>query len=163
MNNDQVTSLLTTVLIIMIAVLFLLVIVFVVLKLREKKISSEKNKNNNQVLKDKNRNNVSKENAPLTYNKQSIFSFMNFDKIEDDMIIRKNGTRFVMIVECQGINYDLMSDVEKTSTEQGFATFLNTLKEPIQIFKDNQEVINDYRHFYKELERINLKINRYVK
>lgn len=37
------------------------------------------------------------------------------------------------------------------------------LKEPIQIFKDNQEVINDYRHFNKEPERINLKINGYVK
>jgi len=157
MNNDQVTSLLTTVLIIMIAVLFLLVIVFVVLKLREKKISSEKNKNNNQVLKDKNRNNVSKENAPLTYNKQSIFSFMNFDKIEDDMIIRKNGTRFVMIVECQGINYDLMSGVEKNSTEQGFLQFLNTLRHPIQIYTQTRTVnlgssIVAYKEKLKEVE-----------
>ena len=157
MNSDQVTSLLTTVLIIMIAVLFLLVIVFVILKLRERKISSGKNDSNNQVLKDKNGNKTSKDNAVITYNKQSIFSFMNFDKIEDDMIIRKNGTKFVMIIECQGINYDLMSGVEKNSTEQGFLQFLNTLRHPIQIYTQTRTVnlgssIISYKEKLKEVE-----------
>ena len=42
---------------------------------------------------------------------------MGFDKIEDNMIIQKKGKKFLMIVKCQGINYDLMSGVEKTSVE----------------------------------------------
>ena len=42
--------------------------------------------------------------------------FMDFDRIEDNMIIQKKG-KFLMIVECQGINYDLMSDMEKVSVK----------------------------------------------
>lgn len=38
---------------------------------------------------------------------------MEFDKIEDNMIVQKNGKRYLMVVECQGINYDLMSRMEK--------------------------------------------------
>ena len=29
------------------------------------------------------------------------------------MISQKNGSKYVMVVECQGINYDLMSEVDK--------------------------------------------------
>ena len=39
-----------------------------------------------------------------------------------------------MVVECQGINYDLMSDMEKISVEQGFISFLNTLRHPVQLY-----------------------------
>ena len=39
-----------------------------------------------------------------------------------------------MVVECQGINYDLMSQEEKVSVEEGFSQFLNTLKEPVQLY-----------------------------
>ena len=38
---------------------------------------------------------------------------MEFESIEDNMIVQKKGKRFLMIVKCQGINYDLMSGVEK--------------------------------------------------
>lgn len=38
---------------------------------------------------------------------------MEFDKIEDNMIITQNGIKYIMVVECQGVNYDLMSEVEK--------------------------------------------------
>ena len=58
-------------------------------------------------------------------NKQSIFNFMEFDTVRDNMIIQKNGNRYLMVVECQGINYDLMSGVEKTGVEEGFVQFLN--------------------------------------
>lgn len=155
MNNDQVTKLLTMILVIMVAVLFLLVIVYIVLKLRERKIRNSNT--NNQIKKDNTGNKTAKENGQVTYNKQSIFSFMNFDKIEDDMIIRKNGTKFVMIIECQGINYDLMSGVEKNSIEQGFLQFLNTLRHPIQIYTQTRTVnlgssIVTYKERLKEVE-----------
>ena len=74
------------------------------------------------------------------YNKQSIFSFMEFDRIEDNMIVQKNGNRYLMAIECQGINYDLMSRVEKTAVEEGFNQFLNTLRHPIQIYTQTRTI-----------------------
>lgn len=74
------------------------------------------------------------------YNKQSILNFMEFDKVEDNMIIQKNGDRYLMVIECQGINYDLMSRVEKTSVEDSFAQFLNTLRHPIQIYVQTRTI-----------------------
>lgn len=68
------------------------------------------------------------------YTKLSIHDFMKFDGIEDNMIIQKNGSKYLMVIECEGINYDLMSGVEKASVESGFIQFLNTLRHPIQIY-----------------------------
>ena len=65
---------------------------------------------------------------------------MEFDKIEDNMIIQKKGKRFIMVVECQGINYDLMSQAEKVSVEEGFVQFLNTLSHPIQIYTQTRKI-----------------------
>ena len=48
-----------------------------------------------------------------------------FEKVEDNMIIQKKG-KYLMVLECQGINYDLMSEMEMASVEQGFIEFLNT-------------------------------------
>jgi hypothetical protein len=61
-----------------------------------------------------------------------------------------------MIVKCQGINYDLMSGVEKTSVEQGFIQYLNTLRYPIQIYVQTRTVdltgsISTYKQKVKSL------------
>ena len=45
-----------------------------------------------------------------------------------------------MVIECQGINYDLMSGLEKNSVEQGFLQFLNTLRYPVQIYVQTRTV-----------------------
>lgn len=66
--------------------------------------------------------------------KQSIFNFMEFDTVRDNMIIQRKGKRYLMVIECQGINYDLMSGAEKTGVEEGFVQFLNTLRYQIQIY-----------------------------
>ena len=66
--------------------------------------------------------------------KQDVKKFMDFDEIEDDMIIQENGNRFVMVLKCMGINYDLMSENEMLAVEEGFGNFLNTLKYPIQLY-----------------------------
>ncbi len=90
-------------------------------------------------------------------NKQSIFNFMEFDTVRDNMIIQKKGTRYLMVVECQGINYDLMSGVEKTSVEEGFVQFLNTLRYPVQIYIQTRSInlessLAVYREKVKEVE-----------
>ena len=149
MNDNEITGLLTTVLIFMIGILSVLVIIYIVLRL---KMSTKKEAKVNKVEKSKS----AIDNATV-YNKQSIFSFMDFDKVEDNMIIRKNGNKFLMIVECQGINYDLMSGMEKNGVEQGFIQFLNTLRYPIQIYVQTRTVnlegsIISYKARVKEIQ-----------
>ena len=155
MNSDQISNLLTIVLIIMIAVLLILVIVYLVLRAKTKNPKKEKapddlitSKSSKSTKPAQTKTNV------VTYNKQSIFSFMEFDKIEDNMIIRKNGNKFLMVIECQGVNYDLMSGLEKNSVEQGFIQFLNTLRYPIQIYVQTRTV-NLESGITKYKERVN--------
>lgn len=88
---------------------------------------------------------------------ESVFDFMEFDKIEDNMITTKNGSKYVMVVECQGVNYDLMSEVEKNAVEEGFIQFLNTLRHPVQIYTQTRTInlensIQTYRTQVKALE-----------
>ena len=163
MNSDQISNLLTIVLIIMIAVLLILVIVYLVLRAKTKNPKKEKapddlitSKSSKSTKPAQTKTNV------VTYNKQSIFSFMEFDKIEDNMIIRKNGNKFLMVIECQGVNYDLMSGLEKNSVEQGFIEFLNTLRYPIQIYVQTRTV-NLESGIKKYKERINEIRDRLVK
>ncbi|CDA31001.1 putative uncharacterized protein [Clostridium sp. CAG:492] len=83
--------------------------------------------------------------------KKSVFRFMEFDSIEDNMIIQDGGSRYLMVIECKGINYDLLSGIEKTSVEQGFLQFLNTLKYEIQIYIQTRKVnLNQSILAYKE-------------
>lgn len=134
MSNDQIANALIILLVFMLCVLFGLIAVGLFLKFKLKKgelSSNEKNGNNE---------NSNKTKVQTEYNIESIFKFMEFDKIEDNMIVQKNGKRFVMIVKCQGINYDLMSGVEKNSVEQGFIQYLNTLRYPIQIYVQTRTV-----------------------
>ena len=72
--------------------------------------------------------------------KRSIFRFMEFDTVEDNMIVQDNGKRYLMVIECKGVNYDLLSGVEKNSVEQGFINFLNALKFEIQLYVQTRKV-----------------------
>jgi len=87
----------------------------------------------------------------VDYPKEDVQKFMEFDKIEDDMIIQEKGNRFVMAIKCQGINYDLMSETEMLAVEEGFSNFLNTLKYPIQLYVQARSLnledsINSYKN-----------------
>ena len=82
---------------------------------------------------------------------ESMHDFMEFDEIVDNMIVRKNRNQFVMVVQCNGVNYDLMSSDEKMGVEEGFVQFLNTLRFPIQIYVQSRTlnlrtIINEYRN-----------------
>ena len=92
-----------------------------------------------------------------TYVVSPITKFMEFDTVIDNMIVTKGGRRFVMVVECQGINYDLMSEVEKNGVEAGFIEFLNTIRWPIQIYTQTRTVnltksIQGYKDKLREAE-----------
>ena len=152
MDNNQLINFLTILLGIMTGVLFILCVVFLILKLKTKEPMKK-------TVSSKETNRESKKNVvPQSYKKESIFKFMEFDKIDDNMIIQKDGKRFLMVIECQGINYDLMSGLEKNSVEQGFLQFLNTLRYPIQIYVQTRTVnlggsINTYKERINEISK----------
>lgn len=153
MNNNQLASLLQSLLIIMGVILLVLIIVLAIILIKRTK----KNKN----ITDKKDEAVKKQGKTTQtaqYNQQSVFNFMEFDKIEDNMIIQKEGFKYLMVIECQGINYDLMSGLEKVSVEQGFIQFLNTLRQSIQIYTQTRTVnlgssLNTYKEKVEEIKR----------
>lgn len=143
---ESITLILTVILIVMIILLGVLCILYF------------KSKNNKSKKKETiSTSEIADQKASKNYSVGSVFDFMEFDKIEDNMIISKNGNKFVMVVECQGINYDLMSEVEKNAVEEGFIQFLNTLRHPIQIYTQTRTInlessIQTYRVKVKEIE-----------
>lgn len=110
-------------------------------------------------------------NPNANLNKDDIFNFMEFDRIKDNMIISKKGEKYTAVIKCKGINYNLMSEVEQLAVEEGFINFLNTLRFPIQLyvqaqnidlkdsikkFKDNMEDVE------KEYEEVNQEYNTVI-
>lgn len=149
-TTSQVIQMLLYILIPIITIIFALIIYLVFFYLKGKNSNSQKkeSRNNNSDIKTATNSNS---------NKQSIFNFMEFDEVEDNMIIQKNGTKFLMVIECQGVNYDLMSGVEKTSVEEGFVQFLNSLRNTIQIYIQTRSInlensLEKYREKIKEIE-----------
>ena len=155
-ENDTITQILVTILSVMIVILVILTLIFVALKVKEKKNEKKpyKKEKNKKIAND----NKNKKTAKLKeYTKESIMDFMEFEKIEDNMIVQKKGKRFLMAIECQGVNYDLMSRVEKVAVEEGFQQFLNTLTHQIQIYIQTRSVnledsISRYQKRVKEIE-----------
>lgn len=148
-NVDGITKMLTILLICMCAILVILLFVFIMVKIKDSsnKRAQEKNKLGKEDKSKKTGSNNVK--AYKEYTKNSVFDFMKFKKIEDNMILKDNGT-YLMVIECQGVNYDLMSELEKVSVEQGFMQFLNSLRFPIQLYIQTRTVnlqssINGYK------------------
>ena len=132
MESNSVINILTIALTVLIITLFGLIIAYVVLKLKNKiKEKDEEKKLNTSEAKNIG---TDKKIKSITYNKKSVFDFMEFEDIQDNMIIQKKGKRFIAVAECVGVNYDLMSSMEKNAVEEGFQQFLNTLRHPIQIY-----------------------------
>lgn len=135
------------------AIFFFIVVLIIslfVIRLKEKREEEKIKEQQNQA------NLVTKQKK--NYTQESILDFMEFEKIEDNMIIQKNG-KFLMVVECQGINYDLMSEMEKVSVEQGFISFLNTLRYPIQIYIQTRTINleRSIQGYKRKLNEINNK------
>lgn len=157
MNSDQLTYILTILLIFSVVILGVLIIIFIALS-----INKNKKNNNTQDIKvndNSKPNNTTNSNIiqTKTYTTQDIKSFFDFDEIKDNMIVQDKGKRLVMVIQCQGINYDLMSSMEKVAVEQGFVQFLNTLTRPIQLYVQSRKVnleesITNYKKRLKEIE-----------
>lgn len=157
LNPDQLTNILMIVLVVMLLLLFMIAGIYVVMRLNRKKLE-EGNK-----IQDKNTKSVSDaKKIAREYTKESIYDFLEFDKVEDNMIIQKNGMRYLMVVECQGVNYDLMSSPEKLAIEDGFIQFLNTLRHPIQIYVQTRTVnLSDSIQAYeKNVEDIKIQLEK---
>ncbi len=127
-----------------------LLVVFIIIRMRIKE--NEKNaENSSKIIGGQSNNQVKKTNLITRDGKEidSIYQFMEFDSITDNMIIRKNREQFVMVIECKGINYDLLSNDEKSAVELGFIAFLNTIRTPIQLYVqtrklDMSNLLNSY-------------------
>ena len=145
-NQQEIESIIKIAILVLIpiAIVLFLVFGFLLFKyLKEKMQANVKKQENDAVI----ANNS-------TGNKQSVFNFMEFDTVRDGMIIQKNGTRYLMVIECQGINYDLMSGMEKVAVEQGFVQFLNTLRHQIQIYIQTRSInLESSLEIYKEKVR----------
>lgn len=101
--------------------------------------------------------------------RESVYDFMEFDEVVDNMIVRKNRGQYVMVIQCSGVNYDLMSQPEKIGVEEGFVQFLNTLRFPVQLYVQSRtlnlkDIIQKYRervnNLSDELRRLEVKINQ---
>ncbi len=149
LNNENFLSL---ILIIIISIIFILLVILAVVYFSSKR---KKESKSNDVSNTENE--VSEKKKSKTFTVESVMDFMEFDRIEDNMIVQKNGAKYIMVVECQGINYDLMSAVEKNAVEEGFIQFLNTIRHPIQIYVQTRTInleksIQSYRDRVKQIE-----------
>ena len=127
-----------------------LLVVFIIIRMRIKE-NERTAENSSKIIGGQSNNQVKKTNLITRDGKEidSIYQFMEFDSITDNMIIRKNREQFVMVIECKGINYDLLSNDEKSAVELGFIAFLNTIRTPIQLYVqtrklDMSNLLNSY-------------------
>lgn len=126
---------------------------------KDGKILDEKGQIDREATEDKSKNQKKKttsskttqQTAKESVRREDVFKFMEFDRILDGMIVQNNGSRFTKAIKCKGINYDLMSEVEQLAVEEGFITFLNTLKYPIQLYVQAQNI--DLRQTIKLYEK----------
>ena len=149
LSQIEILNLIMMGIIAVIGVLALLV-VFIVIKMRLKE-KQRIEENSSKIIGEKSNNQVKKTNLITRDGKEidSIYKFMEFDSITDNMIVRKNREQFVMVIECKGINYDLLSNDEKSAVELGFISFLNTIRTPIQLYVqtrklDMSNLLNSY-------------------
>ena len=126
-NPDQLISVLTIVAVFLIILIFTLIGVWFFIVAKQKKNDGEKSEKNEATP-----------SPNATYNLQSIMDFMEFEKVEDNMIIQKKG-KYLMVLECQGINYDLMSEMEKDflnySAVRNLVSVKNTVEKEITFNK----------------------------
>lgn len=153
-SPEKLLQIFNILLVVMLFVLFVLIMVLVIIKVKDIKKQqpkkNEKGKKNNKTI------------SVEDYSKESVYDFMEFDAIEDNMIVRKEGKRCVMVIKCNGSNFDLASEDEKLAIESGFLQFLNSLKFPIQIYIQTRKFniensIVEYKEKLNKLERENEK------
>lgn len=154
----ELAQILMMLLIVFIIVLFGLIIAYVIIVLKAKQNRKKENVENKA------------EKAKVTpkENRGSVYDFMEFEEVKDNMIIRKNRSQYVMVVRCKGGNYDLMSEEEKVSVESGFVKFLNTLKYPIQLYVQTtslnlRNIIKEYNTRLDDMKKKIIDIEQQIR
>ncbi len=104
----------------------------------------------------------SKNSAAKLQGIESMSKFLAFDQIVDSMIVRKNRQQYVMVIQCKGVNYDLLGEEEKLAVEGGFVQFLNTLRFPIQLYVQTRSL--NLKHsidqYSKRINEVNEEITK---
>lgn len=96
------SSILSIIMGFLVILIIILAITYFVMSAKEKQEEFSRKSEENKSEEQEN----SKEKTAKSYTKESIFNFMEFEKIEDNMIVQRGGKKFLMVIECQGINYD---------------------------------------------------------
>lgn len=140
-----------------ILVLMIVILGGMVILIMFKRKKQEQGNNKNSDEKDK-----SKKSESGVQGRDTVHKFMEFDEVIDNMIVRKNRTQYVMVIQCKGINYDLLSESEKEAVENGFTQFLNTLRFPIQLYVQTRSLnLHDILEQYREkVNNVQIEINR---
>ncbi|MBR1654312.1 MAG: hypothetical protein IJ690_05125 [Clostridia bacterium] len=124
-----------------------------------------KKKNNGE---DKNKTKNSKDSSTKLQGIESINKFLAFDKIVDSMIVRKKGEQYVMVIQCKGVNFDLLGEEEKVAIENGFVQFLNILRFPVQLYIQTRSLnlkgnIDQYEERVNQVREDIQKIESHIK
>lgn len=162
MDTIQMLNLILIVILILIMILGFIAVILIY-KMRKKK---EPQDNNITIKTEEQRANLITRDGKSI---DSIYKFMEFDSVLDNMIVRKNRKQYAMIIECKGINYDLLSEDEKNAVESGFIEFLNTLRFSIQLYVQTRklnftDLINDYNRkisdFDAQIRKLSMQIEQ---
>lgn len=158
---DNVVDMLTILAVILFMVIVALIMVYWYMKRKENSTTKQDNNSSNNIENIEVKSKSSTKQASQ-YTKLSVFDFMEFDKIEDNMIVQNGGKRYLMVISCEGINYDLMSEVEKTSVEAGFVQFLNTLRHPIQLYTQTRtiNISSSIENYSKRIAEIKQELDK---
>ena len=156
-------------LILIVILILILVLGFIAAILIYKMRKSKEPKNNNEIQVNNQNQAQNKPNMITRDGKtiDSIYKFLEFDEVLDNMIVRKGRKQYVMVIECKGINYDLLSEDEKNAVESGFIEFLNTLRYSIQLYVQTrklnfEDLINNYHEKIHDVDNQISRLNAQI-
>ena len=175
MDAEQKMALLEMGMIITAFLIVIFIIIFIIISNKKaKKKAVVKQEKDEEMTDENNSSGKSQEYGKFqgVLTRESIKEFMEFDEVVDNMIVRKKGSQYIMVLQCNGVNYDLMSEQEKISVEAGFVQFLNTLRFPIQLYIQSRtlnlvDIISEYKgrieELNNEIQKIDVKIDEAIK
>lgn len=126
MGNSGIETIIYVTIVICVLLVIALIGVFAYIWWRDKKLANKTGETKTGSSKE--------EKTTYMQGVETMSKFLAFDEIIDSMIVRKNGTQYIMVIQCKGINYDLLGEEEKLAVESGFTQFLNTLRFPVQLY-----------------------------
>lgn len=161
-ETSNMVGIINTIIIILIVILVALIGVVFYYIWQSRKNQNEKAKNPANLIK------PNKKGSSKNSGVEPMSKFLDFDEIVDSMIVRKNRQQYIMVIQCKGVNFDLLGEDEKIAVENGFTQFLNTLRFPIQLYVQTRSLnlknsIDQYRNRVNEVKQDIAKITAQIK